>query len=133
MKNEGKKFETILKSNAPSYLKIVRIPDPPQSFTQRSDTRFSRPNPYDYEARANLMLASSYSHNGLTGLGKKQLMRVHALEHILSGCYDEVAHGEGLAILWPSWCYYVLKNNMFFLCMSFFICIFARFMYTCIV
>lgn len=49
-KNEGKKFETTLKSNAPPYLKITRIPDPPQSFTQRSDTRFSRSNPYDFEA-----------------------------------------------------------------------------------
>ena len=48
--NEGKKFESILKSNSPLYFKIVRIPDPPQSFTQRSDTRFSKKNPYDYEA-----------------------------------------------------------------------------------
>ena len=67
--------------------------------------------PNNYEARANLMLASSLSHNGLTGLGKMQLMRVHALEHILSGYYDEVAHGEGLAILWPAWCLYVLDNS----------------------
>lgn len=50
MVNEGKKFESTLKSNAPSYLKMTRIPDPPQSFTQRSDTRFSRSNPYDFEA-----------------------------------------------------------------------------------
>ena len=49
-KNEGKIFEGIIKSNAPSYLKLTRIPDPPQSFTQRSDTRFSKKNPYDYEA-----------------------------------------------------------------------------------
>lgn len=49
-KNVGKKFENIIKSNAPSYLKVVRIPDPPQSFTQRKDTKFSRKNPYDYEA-----------------------------------------------------------------------------------
>ena len=49
-KNEGKNFEAIIKSSAPPYLKITRIPDPPQSFTQRSDTRFSKKNPYDYEA-----------------------------------------------------------------------------------
>lgn len=49
MVNEGKKFETTLKSNAPSYFKMVRIPDPPQSFTQRDDTRFSKKNPYDFE------------------------------------------------------------------------------------
>lgn len=49
-KNEGKKFESVLKSNAPSYLKMIRIPDPPQSFTQREDTKFSKKNPYDFEA-----------------------------------------------------------------------------------
>ena len=49
MVNEGKNFESIFKSSSPTYLKIVRLPDPPQSFTQRSDTRFSKKNPYDYE------------------------------------------------------------------------------------
>lgn len=49
-KNTGKNFESIIKSNAPHYLKVTRIPDPPQSFTQRSDTRFSKKNPYDFEA-----------------------------------------------------------------------------------
>lgn len=49
-KNTGKKFEGIIKSNAPSYLKVTRIPDPPQSFTQREDTKFSKKNPYDFEA-----------------------------------------------------------------------------------
>lgn len=48
-KNTGKNFESIIKSNAPSYLKVTRIPDPPQSFAQRSDTAFSRKNPYDFE------------------------------------------------------------------------------------
>ena len=49
-KNVGKVFESTFKDNAPSYLKITRIPDPPQSFTQRSDTKFSKKNPYDFEA-----------------------------------------------------------------------------------
>ena len=48
-KNSGKNFETIIKSNAPSYLKVTRIPDPPQSFAQREDTKFSKKNPYDFE------------------------------------------------------------------------------------
>jgi penicillin-binding protein-related factor A (putative recombinase) len=48
-KNVGKNFESIIKSNAPSYFKMVRIPDPPQSFTKREDTSFSRKNPYDFE------------------------------------------------------------------------------------
>lgn len=49
-KNEGKIFESIIKSNIPSYLKLTRLPDPPQSFSQRSDTAFSHKNPYDFEA-----------------------------------------------------------------------------------
>lgn len=49
VKNTGKIFESIIKSNAPSYLKVTRIPDPPQSFTKREDTAFSRKNPYDFE------------------------------------------------------------------------------------
>ena len=52
------------------------------------------------------MIASSYSHNGLTGLGNKFYFTVHKLEHILSGLYDEVAHGAGLAILFPAWAKY---------------------------
>lgn len=66
--------------------------------------------PDDYEARANLMLASSLSHNGLTGLGKKQFMRAHGIEHALSGCYDEVAHGAGLSVIWPAWCKFVVNE-----------------------
>lgn len=49
-KNVGKNFESVIKSSAPSYLKVTRIPDPPQSFTKREDTRFSHKNPYDFEA-----------------------------------------------------------------------------------
>lgn len=48
-KNVGKVFESIIKNDCPDYVKITRIPDPPQSFVQRNDTAFSRKNPYDYE------------------------------------------------------------------------------------
>ncbi len=65
-------------------------------------------NPNDYESRAVLMLMSSLSHNGLTNIGKKFFMPVHQLEHALSGVYPDVAHGAGLAVLFPAWArYYV--------------------------
>lgn len=57
----------------------------------------------DYQARANIMIASSYSHNGLTSLGKRNNMPIHKLEHELSALYPNISHGEGLAILIPSW------------------------------
>lgn len=68
-------------------------------------------NPKDYEARATLMWASSLSHNGLTGCGRENYLAVHQLEHALSGVYDEVSHGAGLAVLYPAWARYVLKGN----------------------
>lgn len=59
--------------------------------------------PDDYEARATLMWASSLSHNGLTGCGKKTAFTVHKLEHDISGLHDHVAHGAGLSVLFPAW------------------------------
>ena len=65
-------------------------------------------NPKDYETRATLMLASSYSHNGITSIGKRFGMPVHQLEHALSGVYPNVSHGGGLAVLYPAWAKYYL-------------------------
>lgn len=69
-------------------------------------------NPYDYEARANIMWASSLSHNNLTGCGRINALPVHQLEHAVSGEYDSVAHGAGLAVLFPAWAKYVYKQNI---------------------
>lgn len=60
-------------------------------------------NPQDYDARATLMWANSLSHNGLTSCGREFVMSVHQLEHELSGKFDNIAHGAGLAVLWPAW------------------------------
>lgn len=60
-------------------------------------------NPFDYEARSTLMLASSFSHNGLTGMGTQMYFTVHRLEHIVSGNYDFVTHAAGLSILFFGW------------------------------
>ena len=69
-------------------------------------------DPTNYEARKQLMLASSFSHNGLTHVGRNYKMRAHAFEHIISGFYDNVTHGAGLAIVWPAYSKYVYKNDL---------------------
>ncbi|MBE6681295.1 MAG: iron-containing alcohol dehydrogenase [Ruminococcaceae bacterium] len=69
-------------------------------------------NPEDYDARANMMWASSLSHNDLTGCGRRNALCVHQLEHALSGEYDEIAHGAGLAVLFPAWAKYIYKYNI---------------------
>ncbi len=64
-------------------------------------------DPYDYTARATLMWAGSISHNGLFSTGKAQLnFPAHKLEHEMSGMFDRVAHGAGLAVIFPAWATY---------------------------
>jgi len=74
--------------------------------------RIAIKEPSNYEARATLMWASSLSHNGLTFCGRKNFLAVHQLEHALSGEYDSVAHGAGLAVLLPAWAKYVYKYKV---------------------
>ncbi len=65
-------------------------------------------NPNCYEARKNLMWASSLAHNGLTQMGNEQRgdWACHQMEHELSGMFD-VAHGAGLTAIWGTWARYV--------------------------
>lgn len=69
-------------------------------------------NPRDYEARANMMWASSLAHNGLTQCGREFQLVVHQFEHEVSGMYPEIAHGAGLAAIWCSWARYVYRANI---------------------
>ena len=69
-------------------------------------------NPTNYEYRAKIMLDSSLSHNGITHIGKGFSMPVHQLEHALSGLYPNIAHGLGLAVLWPAWAKYYYKYDL---------------------
>ncbi|MBO6280297.1 MAG: iron-containing alcohol dehydrogenase [Bacilli bacterium] len=68
-------------------------------------------NPTNYEYRARIMLASSFSHNGVTSIGKQTILTVHQLEHPVSGLFPNIAHGLGLAVLWPAWARYYCKIN----------------------
>ncbi|MBE5914023.1 MAG: iron-containing alcohol dehydrogenase [Pseudobutyrivibrio ruminis] len=65
--------------------------------------------PENYEARSNLMWASTIGLNHLLTVGKGGAWSVHPIEHVLSGFYD-VTHGIGLAILTPAWMEYVLND-----------------------
>lgn len=68
-------------------------------------------DPQDYNARAQIMWASSLAHNDLTGCGMKSDFATHKLEHELSALFD-VAHGAGLAAVWGSWARYVMEANI---------------------
>lgn len=66
-------------------------------------------DPKNYEARANIMWASSMALNGLCGSGKSDGWTCHPIEHELSAYYD-ITHGVGLAILTPRWMRYILSD-----------------------
>ncbi len=66
--------------------------------------------PENYEARANLMWASSWAINGFIEGGKNQAWSCHPMEHELSAYYD-MTHGLGLAILIPRWMKYTLNER----------------------
>jgi alcohol dehydrogenase len=68
-------------------------------------------NPHDYEARAELMLAGSFSHNDVTGIGRPGApFSIHGLESYISAKYDTV-HGAGLAMITPAWIEYIVRRG----------------------
>jgi len=66
--------------------------------------------PENYEARAEIMWASTIALNGLLGAGKAGDWACHMIEHELSAYYD-LNHGVGLAILFPNWMEHVLDES----------------------
>jgi len=68
-------------------------------------------NPADYDARANIMWAGMVAHNDICGVGRQQDWSSHQMEHELSALYD-VAHGAGLAVMFPAWMKYVMHHDI---------------------
>ena len=68
-------------------------------------------NPQDYDAWAEIMLAGTMAHNDLLSNGRVGDWSCHQMEHELSGYYD-VAHGAGLAALFPAWMKKVYTENV---------------------
>ncbi len=68
-------------------------------------------NPEDYDARAEIMWAAPIAHNSLLNTGRVGDWASHQIEHELSAAYD-IAHGAGLAIVFPAWMKYVYKHDV---------------------
>lgn len=80
-----------------------------RSIIQEAPTAISQPE--NYGARANLMWAGTLAHNDLLGMGRSGDWASHNIEHELSALYD-LAHGAGLAIVFPAWMKYVYKQDL---------------------
>lgn len=68
-------------------------------------------DPEDYDARAEVMWASTVAHNDLLGTGREEDWASHGIEHEISGIYD-VTHGAGLAVVFPAWMKYVYEHDL---------------------
>lgn len=68
-------------------------------------------NGEDYDARANLLLAGTYALNGTLPNGVATDWATHGIEHEVSAIYD-IAHGAGLAIIFPNWMKYVYGEKV---------------------
>jgi hypothetical protein len=68
-------------------------------------------NPADYAARAEIMWTGTVAHSDLLGMGRIEDWASHMIEHEISGIYD-VAHGAGLAVVFPAWMQYVYQENV---------------------
>ncbi|WP_088105578.1 iron-containing alcohol dehydrogenase [Halalkalibacter urbisdiaboli] len=67
--------------------------------------------PTNYAARAEIMWAGTLAHNDLLSTGRIGDWASHDIEHEVSGIYD-IAHGAGLAIIFPAWMKYVYKHDV---------------------
>ncbi|WP_042354363.1 iron-containing alcohol dehydrogenase [Bacillus rubiinfantis] len=68
-------------------------------------------NPTNYEARSEIMWSGTIAHNDILGTGRIGDWGSHDIEHEISGIYD-IAHGAGLATVFPAWMKYVYKHDV---------------------
>ena len=74
--------------------------------------RMAVENPRDYTARSNLLWDSTLSENRLIKLGKKCDFACHLMEHQL-GAYTDCGHGQGMAVLHPSYYRHIYRDGAF--------------------
>ncbi len=67
--------------------------------------------PQNYEARSELMWASSMGENGILKIGKMTNFQSHMIEHQL-GAYTDCNHGRGLAVIHPVYYRHIYQYNL---------------------
>ncbi len=69
-------------------------------------------NPSDLLARGNLAWSATLALNGISGVGLKGGdWACHQIEHAFSALHPDIAHGEGLGVIYPAWIEYVSEKD----------------------
>lgn len=78
--------------------------------TMIHNTRLVLKDLKNYDYRAEMMWCGTLAHNNLMDTGRIGDWASHDMEHQLSAFYD-IAHGAGLAIIFPAWMKYVWRHD----------------------
>lgn len=69
-------------------------------------------NPADLIARGNLAWSATLALNGISGIGLKGGdWACHQIEHAFSAIHPDIAHGEGLGVVFPAWIEYMSDKD----------------------
>lgn len=69
-------------------------------------------NPSDLLARGNLAWCATLALNGISGIGLKGGdWACHQIEHAFSALHPDIAHGEGLGVVFPAWIEYMSEKD----------------------
>lgn len=79
--------------------------------TAINNGRIVMQKPDDYDARAEIMWAGTIAQMGFLNMGRQGDWASHLIEHEISGIYN-IAHGAGLAAVFPAWMKYVHVQNI---------------------
>ncbi|MDY7001297.1 MAG: iron-containing alcohol dehydrogenase, partial [Thermodesulfobacteriota bacterium] len=71
-----------------------------------------RKNAQNYDARADLAWSATLALNGISGVGLAGGdWSAHFIEHGISALFPAVAHGSGLAVVFPAWILFMRNEN----------------------
>jgi len=71
-----------------------------------------RKNAQNYDARADLAWSATLALNGISGIGLAGGdWSAHFIEHGISALFPKVAHGAGLAVVFPAWILFMRNEN----------------------
>lgn len=70
-------------------------------------------DPSDFDARSHLAWCSTLALNGMSGVAMAGGdWSTHMMEHGISALFPEVAHAEGLAVMFPAWIDYLHRHEV---------------------
>lgn len=69
-------------------------------------------DPLNIDARTNLSIIASWAMNGFLENGTGRIPACHAMEHQISGYYEDIPHAPAMAVIVPKWLRYIESKGI---------------------